>query len=548
MSIASSFSTICTKNCKQELIGFLLSLSIHHKDANVYIMCDTETKENYDIMSFKPSLNIKWFITLDKYSNYNRIEMEKLNIWSEFQMAKSLVLDEALKYENDCLFLDSDTIITYKLSDIDHTKELGVSPGFINKETYEKYGYYNGGMIWVKNKNIPKQWREYTLKSRYFDQASIEDLYSFYKKENKVFEFDDTYNLQTWRFIVGNEDGKTISSYLIPDPKNNLVLYKNKPLKFIHTHFNMPKFENLNNFFISNLIASKMYRELLSIFRCKYNKWIITIPKQPMNGLGFHKNDSFRQLPILLKKNYKDIDIMLDSNSIHCKIMPNIILYDRPTLEWINSECNFSSLLLLGNGDINIEGKIIKNNYMNLNIKPWIFWPRNPMLVEKILSEDKRLLYNERNIMSIFIGNIENNVQKQFRNDNNWQNVIEEFYITNGKKHLFTNKEYLLKIKNSKFGLCLRGYGSKCHREVELMAFGTVPIITKNVNIDSYMDKPIENIHYIYAENPDDLITKINNIDEKKWEYMSKKCYEWYEKNVNSKNLWHNMLNNNFYI
>ena len=50
---------------------------------------------------------------------------------------------------------------------------LGVCPGFINKETYEKYGYYNGGMLWVKDKEIPQKWREYTKTSRYFDQASI---------------------------------------------------------------------------------------------------------------------------------------------------------------------------------------------------------------------------------------------------------------------------------------------------------------------------------------------------------------------------------------
>ena len=41
----SSFSTICTKQCKQELIGFLLSLSLHHPDANTYVICDSDTKK-----------------------------------------------------------------------------------------------------------------------------------------------------------------------------------------------------------------------------------------------------------------------------------------------------------------------------------------------------------------------------------------------------------------------------------------------------------------------------------------------------------------------
>ena len=35
--------------------------------------------------------------------------------------------------------------------------------------------------------------------------------------------------------------------------------------------------------------------------------------------------------------------------------------------------------------------------------------------------------------------------------------------------------EYLNLLKQSKFGLCLRGFGGKCNREIELMGLGTVP-------------------------------------------------------------------------
>ena len=544
----SSFSTICTKNCKQELIGLLLSLSIHHPNSNIYVMCDSETKQNYENMSFKPKLNIIWFETLNKYSNFNRAEMETLNIWSEFQMVKSLILDEALKIEQDCLFLDSDIIVTDKLENIDHSKELGVCPGFINKETYEKYGYYNGGMLWVKNKEIPKQWREYTINSRYYDQASIEDLYEYYNKDNKVFIFEDNYNLQTWRFIVGEESGQKVASYLRPDPKENMIYYKNKPLKFIHTHFNQSQFENLNNFLIQKMMEAKMYKELLCVYRCKINKWVISLPKQPMNGLGFHKNDSFREIPILLKQKHKDIDINLHDNSIHCKILPNIILYDRPTLEWFNNEIPTSSLFLLGNGDINKEGKLLQEKITNFNIKPWIFWPRKPMLVEKLLNQKEILNYDDRTIQSIFIGNFENSVQEKYRNNKlQWETVLEVYHCISGQKHLFSHEEYLLKLRQSKYGLCLRGYGSKCHREVELMAFGTVPIITPEVSISSYMDPPKENIHYIFVKSPEELEEKVNKITREEWAKMSKNCYEWYQRNVISDNMWQNMMDNIFY-
>ena len=80
MEEPKSFCTICTKQCKFELIGFLLSLSLHHKNSKVYIICDSETKQYIENSSPKPLLDIKWYIELDKYSIYNRAEMENKNI------------------------------------------------------------------------------------------------------------------------------------------------------------------------------------------------------------------------------------------------------------------------------------------------------------------------------------------------------------------------------------------------------------------------------------------------------------------------------------
>ena len=82
-----------------------------------------------------------------------------------------------------------------------------------------------------------------------------------------------------------------------------------------------------------------------------------------------------------------------------------------------------------------------------------------------------------------------------------WMNIIAQ----KDKPINLLIEDYLMKLSQSKYGLCLRGYGSKCHREVELMAFGTVPIITPEVSIKSNMNPPIENVHYITANNPNVL-------------------------------------------
>ena len=168
--------------------------------------------------------------------------------------------------------------------------------------------------------------------------------------------------------------------------------------------------------------------------------------------------------------------------------------------------------------------------------------------MEKFLKDVGRKVLDERNLETIFIGNIENPTQGQFRNTkDDWKSVLSEYHCTQGQQHKFTQEEYLNKLSSAKYGLCLRGYGSKCHREVELMAMGTIPIVTPDVTIGSYMDPPKENVHYISVKTPQEMLDKINNISKDQWEIMSKASYEWYQANVYSKNCWNKMLENILY-
>ena len=173
MTIPSSFCSICTNQCKEELTLLLLTLSLHHKNARIYILCDEETKETIDNMTpnINDNLNITWFVELNKYSNKCRSQMVEENIWSEFQMMKANIMIKTLEIEKDTLFLDSDMVILDKIDDINNEKRLGVSPQYIIQEHVNKTGYYNGGMLWTNDKNVPIDWIEFTKTSRYYDQA-----------------------------------------------------------------------------------------------------------------------------------------------------------------------------------------------------------------------------------------------------------------------------------------------------------------------------------------------------------------------------------------
>ena len=92
----SSFCTICTYTCYQELIGLLLSLSLHHTGATIYCMVDTKTKCEIERMTPQPKLNIVWKVSLDKYTGLNRQIMEQRGIIKEFWNNKFLVSYDTL--------------------------------------------------------------------------------------------------------------------------------------------------------------------------------------------------------------------------------------------------------------------------------------------------------------------------------------------------------------------------------------------------------------------------------------------------------------------
>lgn len=540
----SSFCTICTKTCKQELIGFLLSLSLHHPDAPCFVICDSFTQK-YILETCTPKikLNITWDASLDKYSNLNRDQMVKRKIWDDFQMAKADAIALALKSYPDVLFLDSDTIILDTL-EVQDGFDLGVSPQFIQKKNVNETGYYNGGMLWTNQSSLPDNWKKYTKTSRYHDQASIEDLVKIYT----YFEFGDHYNLQTWRFILGVEPTNKITLYIQAKPALQKVYYKDKPLKFIHTHFNSARFQKINNLFIQKLNEAHCYRELLIIFRVIHDKWVLTIPKQPAGGIWNHANDSFREMAWLWSECSSNSDLVVreEAGHGHCALKPNILLYDRPTMLWYSKQAIGTSLFLLGNGSMNVEGKQLRAMGVP-NVKPWIFWARNPRMLEKFLIDSPWLDYKERSTGSIFIGNYENNIQEKYRKGGNWKSVIDEFHCIAGHKKKFAPLDYLKKLSQSRYGLCLRGYGSKCHREVELMALGTIPIVTSEVSITSYQNPPIEGTHFLRVAKPEELKPLLDSITEEQWTTMSKACIEWFLTNIHSEKGWKTMLNKILY-
>jgi hypothetical protein len=104
--------------------------------------------------------------------------------------------------------------------------------------------------------------------------------------------------------------------------------------------------------------------------------------------------------------------------------------------------------------------------------------------------------------------------------------------VARGRKAPLDQKEYLRRIAAARYGLCVRGYGPKCHREVELMAFGTVPVVLPGVDIDGYAEPPREGVHFLRADSPEAFLAVTQAHDHERWLQMSRACRRWYARNV----------------
>ena len=231
-----------------------------------------------------------------------------------------------------------------------------------------------------------------------------------------------------------------------------------------------------------------------------------------------HCGDTFRELARLWHDhNLIDLEVR---NVGNCWLgnENDILLYDKPTLEWFHPSRDRYNFALFGNTVPNFNKS-----------SSWIFWGRRPSLMESLKSE--RVPFEDRSIESIFLGKVENHVQKKKRTSVNWEGSVDIFEMPIMGTYRYTQEEYLKLLAKSKYGLCLSGYGPKCNREIELLCMGVVPIITPLVDL-TYYNILEEGRHYIRVDNPRDVKDILSAITRDHWKEMSNNCIEWYEKNA----------------
>ena len=258
---------------------------------------------------------------------------------------------------------------------------------------------------------------------------------------------------------------------------------------------------------------------------------IILPAGKALTGFHEHAGDTFREMvKIWGQRNYCKVEYRDDTPYVWWDEIGEILLYDRPTLRWFQSSPPSYKLALYGNA--------FQENPTKRDRK-WSFWGRSPAAIEKAAIMNTKT-FNSRKFKSVFLGRIENGVQKAHRTTQNWSSVIELFSMpidSTGGPYKYTQEEYLTHLSNSKFGLCLPGFGPKCNREIEYLAMGTVPIITPGVDFTNYQVPPIKDVHYFVAKTPEDVKTIVETTSPEKWTMMSIAGRGWWQRYASAEGL-----------
>jgi hypothetical protein len=282
---------------------------------------------------------------------------------------------------------------------------------------------------------------------------------------------------------------------------------------------------------IEKTLVQHLFREELTQVPKSALPTLVLPSGKALSGKHDHVGDTFREMVLLWEeRGYCRVQRSEDTPYVWWNAIGDTLLYDRPQMHWLQPTSY--KLAFFGNA---LPEKPTKRD------NTWSFWGRSPKQIEAIVSSNKVLNnYEDRPIKSIFLGRIESGVQKTHRTQHDWSTAVEKFSMptdSTGGPYKFTQEVYLDHLTQSKFGLCLRGYGPKCNREIELFATGVVPIVAPGVDMKNYRVPPKMGVHYFVANTPEEFTKIVETTSREKWIEMSVAGRAWWRRYASAEGL-----------
>jgi hypothetical protein len=272
--------TLATEESWNDLKIFLFTINLFNNpsEITVFILCDDFINARLKETNYFTGKIIS-VPSLQKYASVKRNIMERTRgliyrtKWEDFMMEKATVMTMA--FENNIksvFFSDSDMCFMGPLPEVPENITLALCPHMINQRSQTLFGKYNAGFLWTNNKDLPDQWRKAAHRSRYYDQAALEDLAETHKLT--LYEYPPQVNYGWWRMFQAPESPSSLQNKWSVVSKSSLVNsginVENKPLLSIHTHLvqltdiNMGAF---NKFVIDKLKVLKNHSQATAFLK-----------------------------------------------------------------------------------------------------------------------------------------------------------------------------------------------------------------------------------------------------------------------------------------
>jgi hypothetical protein len=267
--------------------------------------------------------------------------------------------------------------------------------------------------------------------------------------------------------------------------------------------------------------------EILTLTKPPESKPVVILPMgAALNGIWAHAGDTFREMAeIWGERGFVRIERSESTPFCWWGGIGKVLLYDRPTPRWWSLPPPYQ-MALFGNCAPPGPGPHL------LKQSVWCFWGRRPRLLEGVASRVENMRgYDSRSIKSLFLGKVENGVQFAARSGADWSSAVDLFSMpidSTGKPYPYSAEQYLEKLCDARFGLCLPGYGPKCNREIEYFCCGTVPIVTPGVDMKNYLVPPKLGVHYFVANTPEEVRIIVEKTPPERWAAMSAAGREWW--------------------
>ena len=222
---------------------FVKTLEVWHPDAALYIYTDSPTAAKISGLRCKPTLHLR--TAMDAYVGLNRAMMEAsagrkyASLFTDYTYEKAEALRWVLGGEEAAAgvwFMDADIVHCAPLPSIPTTAEIALSPHMIRAADERMFGKYNAGFFWIKNAALIDVWCAAAPRSRFFEQAPLEEVAA--AAAGALHEFPVQVNFGWWRMYQGIEPPHAIQAKFGFNRADRSIglRFQGAPIQSFHSH------------------------------------------------------------------------------------------------------------------------------------------------------------------------------------------------------------------------------------------------------------------------------------------------------------------------